>query len=74
MMMKRTRWFLVKTPPVRRGWYEYRGVVIPLRRLYWTGRVWQQVPRINNGLWHLFEHEDDQWRGLTERMPDCLMA
>ena len=65
--MKRTPWFPVSTPPVREGWFEFKGRGFPAEagiRSYWNGREWGEwsprwvaIPFVGPG---------DYWRGLTQ--------
>lgn len=63
--MKRTRWFPVGRPPVRRGWYEWKFDTgsIALFRMWWDGKAWRPFPRA----FPLTQNLGDYWRGLTER-------
>lgn len=62
MAAKVTPWFHWPTQPVREGWYDFRGYLRPLTRLYWNGRqfgYWQ------DRVWvHMADDTDDEWRGL----------
>lgn len=58
----RTPWFSVRTHPVRNGWYEYRGWMIPdSTRRYWSKGSW-------SGGGFVETLYSDQWRGLTEKV------
>jgi hypothetical protein len=63
--MKRTPWFsVIKQPPVRHGWYEYRGPGMDMTRARWNGQFFETTDGAN--WWHLAEDDGDQWRGLAQ--------
>ncbi len=60
-MNKLTPWFPITAKPTHIGWYEYRGYLIPGRRMRWSGRCWM----FHQGSHKLYTVASDRWRGLT---------
>lgn len=64
--MKLTPWFrVIGQPPVRKGWYEYRGPGMYMTRAHWNGQFFETTDGAN--WWHLAEGFGDRWRGLAEK-------
>lgn len=70
--MKKTRWFSVKTPPTRTGWYEGRyDFSDNFGKWYWFEDGRWKLPvgggKLRHALFGNLWKDTEQWRGLAEK-------